>query len=1127
MEKMFTLSCLSKSLKCYNFNYTTIYALDKNKSVPNSMRFKREELRCLIFVFIALLINTYLFIALVEFNFPNEYDPSLNSNIISNQTKFGSSPISLKKLPAFASDYSEFFFGAILQRNKCSSYLTLSIFTLNHKVLSSTSSEAGALKIEEKKILEWEKAEAASTKTRYSSNGSRVYTSDIDKIYCLIKYSKYFHDTEYRTDIQYIPSNHSSDSDMNYKIDIMQSNIKFMDINTTLKAIYNSNVNDFMTIRIMRHTHELIKFRLPWRTRKTGYMLTYPHKLDHQSTPDIMSLLFNHQSPSPPPAMYTSPLIVNSRYNFWNINPFYQLLNDSICNISDVDVFKTFTSSDNNLLNLQYRSMTESNNSFDDGNADSQAFTTLNSIRNVLDIYKPPLHQYDLNYLPITGSKTNGDTVTLDTKTFNPSSMVLCVGLLNAPLSSIVLTPLLESLQHHYNIGITHIFLLVSYSYHSKYMSQLCFILRQYIHQGLLSVISSAGDMLDRVSSTKGMVWGDIFLRNYFQTVYLFLLKSNDERYISYLSLSDFIIPTLSNDVNNEKDKNSNRDTIKDDKTSTTSGNSMQSATKRVHKDSGEDRYAHVVSGRSVDLGKEADGGRGKEEDVTTSRSELHRVFATLSSILSRVHNTGSANGSYDNSSGDSSSDISSKDGSEVNRLRDSHNEANASSTILHSNAHTQASSDDMSICYIYQLPIRTIIRDDSAYHVYAKHNKGNVVSYSRGNHPDYNDNFNDDNVEPEQGMVKEQGKYTGDGVYVGSQAILNSVNSAASDADGHGRTTHSKNLRTRSDHKQDDNVEPNDMPDTTRKRHSYMYNDNQIPFAWLKVQFQFHYFLEYATWVNSVGGGSSPTDLSKSENSNSLGDQSHAGATEEAMPSYPYGHFAHIYDLDHPNTRHAAMPYGHELLTFQSIDEKLAAGRRGGSHCYVVPLHNYSRNGLSSMYHNSSDSTNNGVEIRPSHISSLQKELENVMSVYHYDIYLSQSDGRNGEREEAKGGHGGLGMNEGGSDKTQGRSYSHLDIFRKEPADSNIDSDSHGRKGYGKNLKYAGKYYNLTKPINLYHEHYSKAVYKKLIEYNFDLVLFANLPLESIPEAFPSEYWPKYKSKYLRNVEKYNNFNF
>ena len=87
----------------------------------------------------------------------------------------------------------------------------------------------------------------------------------------------------------------------------------------------------------------------------------------------------------------------------------------------------------------------------------------------------------------------------------------LCVrGIKSSPnLKSIA--DLLEFIEHHSQLGIEHIFIAVGYSWNSRNMHTFLLALRYHIEGGLVSVVSEAGDSIDRTSSTKGMAWYVLF----------------------------------------------------------------------------------------------------------------------------------------------------------------------------------------------------------------------------------------------------------------------------------------------------------------------------------------------------------------------------------------------------------------------------------------------------------------------------------------------------------------------------------------------------------------------------------------------------------------------------------------
>ena len=94
----------------------------------------------------------------------------------------------------------------------------------------------------------------------------------------------------------------------------------------------------------------------------------------------------------------------------------------------------------------------------------------------------------------------------------------------------------IEFVQHHLLLGAGHIFLAVSFGWRSLHMGHLTQALRVYIEEGLVTVVSKAGDGVDGLGSVLGMSLRNIHVENMFSTMVLYLSKGGE--------LSQLYLPT-------------------------------------------------------------------------------------------------------------------------------------------------------------------------------------------------------------------------------------------------------------------------------------------------------------------------------------------------------------------------------------------------------------------------------------------------------------------------------------------------------------------------------------------------------------------------------------------------------
>ena len=110
--------------------------------------------------------------------------------------------------------------------------------------------------------------------------------------------------------------------------------------------------------------------------------------------------------------------------------------------------------------------------------------------------------------------------------------ITLTIDPLFAPMAGAAAAPsvpniaqLLEFLQHHVLLGMSHIFVAVRYAPLSDDMRTLLLALRYFIEAGLVSVVTQSTDNIDRTSSIFGLSWTAHFLTLYHRTATLLLLK--------------------------------------------------------------------------------------------------------------------------------------------------------------------------------------------------------------------------------------------------------------------------------------------------------------------------------------------------------------------------------------------------------------------------------------------------------------------------------------------------------------------------------------------------------------------------------------------------------------------------
>jgi hypothetical protein len=175
-------------------------------------------------------------------------------------------------LPAFASDFSEYFFGAIIERSLRSWELHLTVFMMCHLSLTREArTTVGARKVHPEASHLWKRAAQAFGGVTYHPNGARKESAPF---YC--KISNHESGRVYIVRGDFVPNRLTTDSNVNKKLDIMRCRLE--DSQQAYKYLVRSA--EHVYIDIIRDNQPLINFTISWSAGKAGYMLS---RLNQQS----------------------------------------------------------------------------------------------------------------------------------------------------------------------------------------------------------------------------------------------------------------------------------------------------------------------------------------------------------------------------------------------------------------------------------------------------------------------------------------------------------------------------------------------------------------------------------------------------------------------------------------------------------------------------------------------------------------------------------------------------------------------------------------------------------------------------------------------------------------------------
>jgi hypothetical protein len=248
---------------------------------------------------LCLLVILQIYIFSIAFN--ETFDPlpgDLGVRIIDQSTTIHST-IS-DRLPSFTIDNSDYLFGAILVKHTMTSGLTLTMFALSR---TSLRNRKGPNRIHENAEERWREME--------SHHGIPRGAKKSDTIFCAIAPSGQL-DHTYIVESSHFTSTNMTDESANEMIDIIQCPMRERRSQFNLPELSQQLV----FVRLFRRSYPtgaevaLLNFTIPWKTRRTGYMLSVPPHdpfTPHDHDP--------HQTPPPQPPVWPAP--IHSSFNSW------------------------------------------------------------------------------------------------------------------------------------------------------------------------------------------------------------------------------------------------------------------------------------------------------------------------------------------------------------------------------------------------------------------------------------------------------------------------------------------------------------------------------------------------------------------------------------------------------------------------------------------------------------------------------------------------------------------------------------------------------------------------------------------------------------------------------------------
>lgn len=173
------------------------------------------------------------------------------------------------ELPNFSVDYSDYALGAMIERVSDSYDLFATVFFLCHTLLEPKVGLTAQTveKVNAEVYDVWKKAISHFEATKYTISGMRVTPP---AFYCNISHTA--DGPYYLVEGVFVPNRLTPDINANRRLDILRCKME-----DTEKAYMNlAGSSQELHIQILRGDFSMMRFRIPWGIRKTGFMLSEP-----------------------------------------------------------------------------------------------------------------------------------------------------------------------------------------------------------------------------------------------------------------------------------------------------------------------------------------------------------------------------------------------------------------------------------------------------------------------------------------------------------------------------------------------------------------------------------------------------------------------------------------------------------------------------------------------------------------------------------------------------------------------------------------------------------------------------------------------------------------------------------
>jgi hypothetical protein len=172
-----------------------------------------------------------------------------------------------KQLPTYSTDMSELFLSSIIERKSNSNQLFVTTFIFSPRL----NLESHLVSIENNQLSEFIKYRKKSRQTKYGAYAGRRIESTI--FYCKIKHSD--SSSSYVTTGHFMPNGLTTDANANGLLDVLRCPLQELQ-NGYRKHLESDELLQVEIISGIRTNLPLVSFTIPWKSRRTGYMLYSP-----------------------------------------------------------------------------------------------------------------------------------------------------------------------------------------------------------------------------------------------------------------------------------------------------------------------------------------------------------------------------------------------------------------------------------------------------------------------------------------------------------------------------------------------------------------------------------------------------------------------------------------------------------------------------------------------------------------------------------------------------------------------------------------------------------------------------------------------------------------------------------